>query len=447
MVDYLFTFAKIIDMKRNLVLLLSAIFVLFALSILIVIPKSPLAGEKIKARLGLDLQGGTELIYQANLSESSNKVNDLENLKSVFRSRIDDLGVAEPTIQNVGLDRIMIELPGVSDINQAIETIGQTYELVFMVESTAEDGGVQLKDYYEDYTLPNYWKKSDLTGRNIIPSKTDVTFDSSTSSLQSDPVVSITFDNAGKDKFALLTKENLSKQIAITLDNKIVTAPRVETEISDGKAIITGSKDIEEAQKLAKRLKEGALPIEAKLVGQRNIGASLGSDSLKKSIIAAIVGFFALAVFMIIYYRICGLLATIALIIYATISMAIFKLVPVTLSLAGIAGFILSVGMALDANVLIFERLKEELRSGKDPHLAVKDGFTRAWPSIRDSNLSSIITCIILYYFGSGPVRGFAFTLAIGIIVSMFTAITATRTFILALSLFNKNKFGKLIHV
>lgn len=431
-------------MNRNLYYIVALIIILLTLSVLLVMPNSPLAGEKIKARLGLDLQGGTELTYQADLSESSNKLNDMDNLKNVFRNRIDSLGVAEPTIQNIGSDKILIELPGVRDINKAIETIGQTYELVFMVESTAEDGGVQLQDYYEDYTLPNYWKESDLTGRNLVPSKTDVTFNNSQNSISSEPVVSITFDNAGKDKFANLTKENVGKQIAITLDNKIVTAPRVESAINDGKAVITGSKDIEEAQKLAKRLKEGALPIQAELIGQRNIGASLGNDSLKYSIVAAIIGFISLAIFMISYYRLPGLLATIALVVYAIISIAIFKLIPVTLSLAGIAGFILSVGMALDANVLIFERMREELRFGKSSGLAIKDGFMRAWPSIRDSNLSSIITCIILYYFGSGPVRGFALTLAIGIAVSMFTAITVTRTLIMLLSNVKK---GKLIHV
>ncbi len=431
-------------MKKNLYITSSIILILFLLAIFIVIPKSFLAGEKIKARLGLDLQGGTELIYQADLSTSSNKINDLDNLKSVFRSRIDDLGVAEPTIQSVGTDRIMIELPGVKDVNKAVETIGQTYELSFMTESTAEDGGVQLKDYYEDYTWPNYWKATDISGRNLIPSKTDVTFDTSQNSIQSEPVVSITFDNAGKEKFAALTKDNIGKQIAITLDNKIVTAPKVEVEINDGKAIITGSKDVEDAQKLSKRLKEGALPIQAKLIAQSNVGASLGTDSLEKSIIAAIVGFLALAIFMISYYKFPGFLASIALIIYAFISMALFKLIPITLSLAGIAGFILSVGMALDANVLIFERMREEIRGGKDAVQATKDGFLRAWPSIRDSNLSSIITCIILYYFGSGPVRGFALTLAIGIIVSLFTAITVTRTFMTLLAGIKK---GKLIHV
>ena len=411
------------------------------LAIFIDIPQSFLAGQKIKARLGLDLQGGTELIYQADLSASKNKIKDLDNLKSVFSNRIDTLGVAEPTIQSMGSDRVLIELPGVKDINQAVETIGQTYELVFMTVSTDPDA-VELKDYYEDFTYPNKWKATDLTGRNLTSA--EATFENSSKSIQTDPVVSITFDNAGKEKFAKLTKENLNKQIAIVLDNKIVSAPNVSVEITNGKAIITGQKDIAEAQKLAKRLNEGILPVPAKLIAQRNIGASLGLDSLKKSIIAALAGFLALAIFMIFYYRFPGFLATVALSIYVAISLAIFKLIPVTLSLAGIAGFILSIGMALDANVLIFERMREEIRGGKEAVQAIRDGFMRAWPSIRDSNLSSIITCVILYSFGSGQVKGFALTLAIGILVSMFTAITVTRTF---MTLLAGSKKGRFIHV
>lgn len=431
-------------MRKNIWIIFAGIILLLLLAVFIDLPKSFLAGQRIKARLGLDLQGGTELIYQADLSQSSNKVNDLDNLKNVFSSRIDSLGVAEPTIQTIGTDRILIDLPGVKNIDEAVSTIGQTYELVFYTSSTDADA-VSLKDYYEDYTYPGTWKVTDLTGRNLIASKTEATFNNSSSnSLESEPVVSLTFDSVGKEKFAKLTKENLNKQIAIVLDNKIITAPTVSVEITDGKAVITGQKDIAEAQKLAKRLKEGALPIQAKLIAQRNIGASLGADSLKRSIIAALAGFLALAIFMISYYRFPGLLATLALSIYTAISLAIFKLIPVTLSLAGIAGFILSIGMALDANVLIFERMREEIRSGKDATQSIHDGFVRAWPSIRDSNFSSIITCIILYAFGIGQVKGFALTLSIGILVSMFTAITVTRTFMYLLAGFKK---GRFVHV
>lgn len=421
-------------MKRNLWIIFGFIVAITALAVFIDIPKSPMGGDRVRALLGLDLQGGTELIYQADLSQSTNKTSDLTNLKNVFRNRIDSLGVAEPTIQTTGTDRILIELPGIKNIDEAVQKIGQTYELVFMTQSTAEDGGVQLQAYSEDYTYPGYWKTTDLTGRNLIASKTDATFQNSQSTVQSEPVVSLTFDSAGKEKFAKLTKENLNKQIAIVLDNRIISAPNVQVEITDGQAVITGLKDIKEAQELASRLKEGALPISAELVAQKNIGASLGEGSLKKSIVAAIIGFFVLTLFMLIYYKFPGLLAIVALAIYATLSMALFKIIPVTLSLAGIAGFILSIGMAVDANILIFERMKEELKSGKDNNLAIRDGFVRAWSSIRDSNFSSIITCIILYAFGSGSVRGFALTLLIGVVVSMFTAVTVTRTFMLLIS-------------
>ena len=420
-------------MRRNLWILFGVIIILVALGVLIDMPKSPLAGDRIKAMLGLDLQGGTELIYQADLSGSSNKINDIDNLKNVFGNRIDQLGVSEPTIQTIGTDRILIELPGIKDINQAVDKIGQTYELTFMAQAE-EDNGVALKDYYEDYTYPGTWQPTDLTGRNLVADKTEATFQDSQNNVKSEPIVSLTFDNAGKEKFAKLTKDNLNKRIAIVLDNKIVTAPTVQTEITDGRAVITGQKDIQEAQKLASRLKEGALPISAKLVAQQNVGATLGKESIRLSLIAGVVGLAALALFIIIYYQFAGVVAIFSLGIYTILSLALFKLIPVTMSLAGIAGFVLSIGMAVDANVLIFERMKEEMRGGKEATLALTDGFSRAWPSIRDSNFSSLITCMILYAFGSGQVRGFALTLSIGIAVSIFTAVTATRTFMLLIA-------------
>lgn len=418
-------------MRRNLWITFGVIILIVAFAVLIDIPKSPLWGDRIKAMLGLDLQGGTELIYQADLSQSNNKIGDLDNLKSVFSNRIDQLGVAEPTIQTVGSDRILIELPGIKDINQAVSKIGQTYELVFMTQSDGEDG-VELNDYYEDFAYPGKWIATDLTGRNL--KSAEATFDTSKNSIKSDPMVSIAFDNAGKEKFATLTKNNLNKRIAIVLDNKIVSAPNVQTEITDGRAVITGSKDIKEAQNLAKRLNEGILPVPAKLVAQQNVGATLGQESIRLSLVAGVMGLIALALFMIIYYRLAGVMAVVALMIYSSISLALFKIIPVTMSLAGIAGFILSIGMAVDANVLIFERMKEEIRLGKEATMALKDGFSRAWPSIRDSNFSSLITCVILYALGTGQVRGFALTLAIGILVSMFTAITVTRTFMMLLA-------------
>lgn len=431
-------------MKKRLWFLFGFILIIVILGILINIPQSPLWGKKIKASLGLDLVGGTELIYEADLTQSQDKLKDLNNLKNVFEKRVNELGVAEPSLQTSGGNKILIELPGIKDINQAIERIGATYELNFMTEGTAETG-VQLKGYYDStYLYPQYWVKSDLTGRNL--KKADATFEGGTkTTLQSEPVVSIQFDNVGKEKFRELTKNNLNKPVAIVLDNMIVSAPTVQSEIENGQAIITGSKDIKEAQELAKRLNEGILPVPTKLVGQQNIGATLGQDSLKLSMVAGFVGIILITIFMLIFYKIPGLIAVIALAFYAILAMAIFKVIPITLTLAGIAGFVLSVGMAIDANILIFERLKEELISGKELNLAIQDGFKRSWNSIKDSNTSSIITCLILYYVtGSGPVRGFALTLMIGILVSLFTAITVTRTILLLLSTSSLRRF---IHV
>ncbi|MBM2821029.1 MAG: Protein translocase subunit SecD [Candidatus Berkelbacteria bacterium] len=214
------------------------------------------------------------------------------------------------------------------------------------------------------------------------------------------------------------------------MDNEIISAPTVQTVIENGQAVITGKFDIQEAKQLAIELNAGALPVPITLIEQRTIGPTLGSESVQKSLVAGLIGLLLVALFMIIYYRVPGILAIIALLIYTLIVLALFKLIPVTLTLAGIAGFILSVGMAVDANILIFERTKEELSSGKTVGLAIEEGFRRAWPSIRDSNFSSLITCLILYYGTSGLVRGFAVTLAIGILISMFTAITVTRTFL-----------------
>jgi preprotein translocase subunit SecD len=432
-------------MRTKLWILLSAIILIVALGVFIDVPKSPLWGEKIKASLGLDLVGGTELVYEADLSQSKDKIKDLDNLKSVFEKRINELGVSEPTIQTSGGNKVIIDLPGVKDIDSAIAKIGQTYELVFMIEGTAEDG-VQLNDYYDPtYTYPGYWKATDLTGRDLV--NADYTFQGGTSktAVTSDPVVSIKFNNSGKEKFSQITSANVGKRIAIVLDNTIVSAPNVNEAITDGSAVITGSKDIKEAQQLAKRLNEGMLPVPTKLIGQQNVGATLGQDSLKVSLVGGLIGIFLIAIFMLSYYKFPGLIALIALSIYAILTLAIYKIIPVTLTLAGIAGFVLSVGMAIDANILIFERMKEELKAGKDLHLSIMDGFKRSWNSIRDSNVSSIITCLILYFAtGSGPVRGFALTLLLGIVISMFTAITVTRTILLLIS---TSPLKRYIHV
>lgn len=418
------------------------IIIILALAVLIDIPKGPnFFGKDIKTHLGLDLQGGTELIYQADLSKSTEKAKDLSNLISIFRQRIDRLGVAEPSIQQQGSDQVLIQLPGIKDINRAIATIGQTYELSFMTQAADATTGLQLKDYYQtDYSYPGSWQTTELTGKDLVNS--DVTYQNGSSGAStSTPVVSLTFNNAGKEKFAKLTKDNLNKQIAIVLDNRIVSAPTVQAEITDGKAVITGQKDIKEAKKLSDRLNEGMLPIPAKVIAQQNVGATLGASSIKMSLTAGIIGLILVGLFMLVHYKLPGLVAVIALVIYSLISLAVFKIIPVTMTLAGIAGFILSIGMAVDANILIFERTREEIRAGKDIITAIEEGFKRAWSSIRDSNFSTLITCLILFYFGTGIIKGFALTLAVGVLVSIFTAVTVSRTFLLLLAKTNLRKY------
>ena len=265
------------------------------------------------------------------------------------------------------------------------------------------------------------WKNTDLSGKNLKHS--EVVSDQQTGAIQ----VALNFDDDGKDLFADITKRNVGKQVAIFLDNDIISAPNVQTAITDGRAVITGSFNLQDAKLLSQRLNAGALPVPVNLISQQTVGATLGAKSVQASLFAGIVGLLLVMIFMLIYYRLPGLLSVIALALYITLTLALFKSIGVTLSLAGIAGFIISIGMAIDANVLIFERLKEELISGKSLKAGVEEGFKRAWSSIRDSNISTLITCILLIWFGTSFVQGFAVTLGIGVLLSMFSAITVTR--------------------
>ncbi len=405
-------------MRRNLWITLGIILVITVLAGLIDWPTGPNLElgkyfKEIKVHEGLDLQGGTHLVYELDTSKIEQK--DLQSASqsvvNVIEKRINALGVSEPVIQPAKIgdkQTVIVELPGVADVNEAINLIGKTAQLKF--RELGADGGSFVD--------------TDLTGANLR--RAEVQFDQNTG----EPQVGIMFDTDGAKKFSALTQKNLQKPLAIELDGEIISAPTVQTQIDNGEAIITGKFDIKEAKKLAIELNAGALPVPITLIEQRNIGATLGSESVKKSLVAGLVGLILVALFMIIYYRLPGFLAVLALIIYTLVVLALFKLVPVTLTLAGIAGFILSVGMAVDANILIFERTKEELATGKTVGLSLEEGFKRAWSSIRDSNFSSLITCVILYYGTTGVVRGFAVTLAIGIIISMFTAITVSRTFL-----------------
>jgi len=495
--------------------------------------------------LGLDLQGGTHLIYEADVSQvpSGEQTSALEGVREVIDRRVNAFGVAEPLIQTSRSGdkwRIIVELAGILDINEAINMIGETPLLEFKklgepkpvvlteeqqqeikdskieAEKAAKDvlakalvagtdfaaltqefsqdpvsadqggsigwqpRGVLVEEYEKaifeklavgetskelvetqfgyhiikkidqrggpkpdgtddtevlsshilfrtkselDYTQPqDQWEYTGLTGKQL--ERAQVQFDQQTNV----PEVLLEFDNEGKDLFAKITEENVGKVIGIFLDEEPISLPRVNEAIPSGSAVISGDFDIKEAKLLAQRLNAGALPVPINLISQETVGAFLGNLSVAKSLRAAIVGLILVGIFMLLYYRLLGLLANLSLIFYGLIILALFKLIPVTLTLAGIAGFILSLGMAVDANILVFERIKEELKKGHSIGRAIDEGFKRAWPSIRDGNVSTLITCFILMWFSTSLVKGFAITLSIGILVSMFSAMIVTRS-------------------
>lgn len=415
-------------MRKKVWITFIFILIIAALALIVDWPTGPNIkigswSKELKVHEGLDLQGGTHLVYELDTSNIDSKDKDAaaQSVTDVIDRRINSLGVSEPVIQTakIGDKRsVIVELPGITDVNQAVNLIGKTAQLSFWQQTQTLDIPAGQNQFVGG------WQPTSLTGANLR--RADVTYDQTSNT----PQVSIEFNSEGSEKFAEITRQNLQKPVAIVLDNEIISAPVVQTEITDGKAVITGKFTIEEAKNLAKLLNAGALPVPIKIIEQRNIEATLGNDSVKQSVFAGFVGLLLVALFMILYYRLPGLLAVFALIIYSLIVLALFKLIPVTLTLAGIAGFILSIGMAVDANILIFERMKEELRSGKIVGASIEEGFTRAWSSIRDSNVSSLITCAILYFTTTGLVRGFAITLAIGILVSMFSAIIISRNFL-----------------
>ena len=388
---------------------------------------------KIPFKLGLDLAGGTRLIYLADVSGVSggDTASAMSGLRDVIERRVNLFGVSEPVVEveHSGSEwRLIVELAGIKDISQAISLIGETPFLEFKEQrddnETQKILNEQKAGNKEYLTQDPYFKPTNLNGKYIKSAK--VEFNQNTYQ----PEVSVQFDSEGAKIFEDLTKRNVNKQVGIYLDGLPISAPVVREQISGGSAVISGKFTADEAKKLAQRLNAGALPVPIRLVSQDSVGASLGQDSLNKSVEAGLVGFLIVAVFMVSYYRFPGAVAVVALLIYAALVLALFKLVPVTLTLAGVAGFILSIGMAVDANILIFERMKEEFRAGKGLGVAIDDGFARAWFSIRDSNISTLITTAVLYYSTTSVVKGFALTLGIGVMVSMFSAIFITRSFL-----------------
>jgi len=378
--------------------------------------------RKFTTRLGLDLSGGTHLVMEADMAKipEADRKSAFDSAKNIVETRINLYGLTEPVIQESKVGdafRIIVEIPGVANLQDAVDLIGTTAQLSFREEAS------DAAKVATPSSLLEVWPtESGITGKNL--KKSEVVFDQNSGN----PQVSLQFDSEGAKEFEELTKRSTGKTVAIFLDDQLLSAPRVSTAITGGNAVIQGSFSVKEARDLSVMLNAGALPVPLNVIQQRHIGATLGRDTIQRSLIAGAIGLSTVAVFMIVNYGLLGLVADCALIVYALLVMSVFKLVPVTLTLAGIAGFILSIGMAVDANILIFERLKEELRWGKDFSTALHLGFNRAFPSIWDSNLSSLITCAILYWFGTGIVRGFAVTLAIGIVVSLFSAVTVTRT-------------------
>ena len=377
-------------------------------------------------RQGLDLQGGTSLVLKADMSgkSSSQKSAALESAKVVIERRVNFYGVSEPIVQTsvAGGDyRVLVELPGLTNINQVKDLIGTTAQLTFWEYIASSSAKTATPS-----AVP---KKTNLTGADI--QQTSVTFDSKTGR----PQVQLNFTSDGGKKFAEITKRNVGKPLTIALDNKPIESPTVEQEIIGGNAVINGNFTVDTANQLSTELNAGALPVPLSILSSSVIEPTLGSSSLEKSLFAGILGFVIIVLFMTILYGRLGVVASFALVLYTLFVLSIFKLSSITpygitLTLSGIAGFILSIGMAVDANILIFERMKEELRMGKAKETAIELGFSRAWTSIRDSNISTLITSFVLYAFGTGIVKGFALVLAIGVLVSMFSAIVVTRTFL-----------------
>jgi preprotein translocase subunit SecD len=389
--------------------------------------------KELKFREGLDLEGGTEITYRANLSSISKdqKKNALDSARMVIERRVNLFGVSEPIVQTAITNsdsRIIVQLPGI-DINQAKSIIGTTAELTFWEEVGTKSGKFKANQPNYPPNLPPGFNKTNLTGSDLKQSA--VGFNQNTGK----PQVLLTFTSSGSKKFADITKSVTGQRLAIVLDNIAIEAPVVNEPILGGNAEISGGFTVESANALVTELNAGALPVPLIPLSESMISPTLGMSSLQKSLFAGAVGFVIIVLFMVILYGKPGIIASLALLLYTLFNLAIFKLSSITpygitLTLSGIAGFILSIGMAVDANILIFERTKEERRLGKSYVAAIDTGFARAWTSIRDSNISTLITCMVLYNFGTGMVKGFALILAIGVITSMFSAIVVTRTFL-----------------
>lgn len=377
-------------------------------------------------RLGLDLKGGTRLVYRAEIGENpdSSPAEIMASLRDAMERRVNIFGVSEPVVQTEtsGTERrLVVELPGVTNMEEAVRFVGATAYLEFR-ELVDAPNNETATDTASD--LLSMTQSTGLDGKHL--KKATVDFDSQTNA----PFIALQFTGEGGKIFEEITSRNIGKPLAIFLDGKPISAPTVQEAISGVQAQITGIFTPAEAKEIVSLLNAGALPVPISLISQFQIGASLGKESLSQSMTAALWGSLAVMVFMILWYRLPGAVSVAALLIYVAILLSIVKLIPVTLTAAAIAGFVLSVGMAVDANVLIFERFKEELSRRREVSAAFAYGFDRAWTSIRDSNVSSLITAGVLFWFGTSAVKGFALMLGIGVLVSMFSAIVVSRMFL-----------------
>ncbi|NOT04726.1 MAG: protein translocase subunit SecD [Anaerolineales bacterium] len=429
--------------NRNNWLILIVILVAFSLwidlskNIAIINPfnDKPIVERNVDVKLGLDLRGGLQALLEADVpADTVITTEELTNAKNILQNRANALGVSEITMQTAGDRRIVAEFPGVTNPEEVVATLKQTALLEFVdMGSTPAPVGSLIQT---DFGVENPAATTD-TGETIyhtVITGAGLETASVTRSQAGAYEISFILKPDSTNIFAEYTTANRGKFLAIVLDKQVVSAPTINDPITDGQGVITGNFTQEEAQTLAVQLRSGALPIPIKVVESRTIGATLGEESIRKSVLAGLIGLSVVILFMAFNYQLPGLIADMALICYALFSLMLFKLIPVTLTLPGIAGFILSVGMAVDANVLIFERLKEELRAGRNIRQAIDLAWSRAWPSIRDSNTSTLITCVILFLFGNtfgaSMVKGFSVTLALGVGISLFTAIIVTRTFL-----------------
>jgi len=451
-------------MLKHINFKLATISLIVTLSFLIVMPKTPVVIDNFLIRLnshiggyqfslfnnkfvfdfsefkkGLDIQGGIRLVLQADMSKilDEQKDNALESAKEVISNRINFLGVSEPNILTSKSEqeyRIIVEVPGVSDIDQAVDLLGKTAQLKF--KSLKPNLSWSEENFLQYFNDPTSWVDSNVSGADLQGVEVVVGMDGNIQN-QGSPQIQLQFTTRGREKFSELAKQNINRPVALFLDdsNFPLSTPVICSDLASGvfsDAVISGNFDIESAKNLSIQIRAGALPVPVKVIQQQKLDATLGQESISKSFFAGIIGLGLVFLFLLFRYRELGLLAGISLFIYSLLTLSIFKIIPVVLTLPGIAGFILSIGMATDANVLIFERYKEEIRWGKNKFQALEMGFNRAWSSIKDSNISSLITCFILFQLGSGPVKGFALTLAIGILVSLFSSIYVVKTFIQA---------------